>query len=94
MDPHRYDVVVVGHGAAGLTAALSAAESATGMRIALLEAAAETQRGGGTRWSPSNMRLASVSELAPGFEADMIAATGGQGDRAYFRRLAEEAPSA
>ncbi len=94
MDPHRYDVVVVGHGAAGLTAALSAAESSAGMRIALLEAAAETQRGGGTRWSPSNMRLASVSELAPGFEADMITATGGRGDRAYFRRLAEEAPVA
>lgn len=89
-----YDLVVVGHGAAGLAAALGAAESAPGARIALLEAADEAHSGGSTRWSPSNMRLASVSRLAPDFEADMHTATGGRGDRAYFRRLAAEAPAA
>lgn len=94
MQADNYDLVVVGHGAAGLAAALSAAESAPAARIALLEATSEAESGGGTRWSPSNMRLASVSELAPGFEADMLAATAGRGDPAYFRRLAEEAPAA
>ncbi len=97
-----HDLVVVGHGAAGLAAALSAAEVAAEAapavapeaRIVLLERTSEAQSGGGTRWSPSNMRLASVSALAPGFEVDMQTATGGRGDRAYFRRLAEEAPAA
>lgn len=94
MHADLYDIVVVGHGAAGLAAALAAAEASPGARIAVLEAATEAHSGGGTRWSPSNMRLASVSELAPGFEADMMAATGGRGDPAYFGRLAAEAPAA
>jgi tricarballylate dehydrogenase len=88
-----YDLVVVGHGAAGLAAALSAAESAPGARIAVLEKTAEATSGGGSRWSPSNMRLKSTAELAPGFEDDMDAASAGRGDRAYYRRLAIEAPS-
>ena len=94
MQASGHDLVVVGHGAAGLAAALSAVESAPVARIALLEATDEAHSGGGTRWSPSNMRLASVSTLAPGFEADMQVATGGRGDRAYFRCLADEAPGA
>ena len=94
MHTDGYDLVIVGHGAAGLAAALCAAESAPGARIAVLEAAIEANSGGGTRFSPSNMRLASVSALAPGFEADMASATGGRGDRDYFRRLAAEAPAA
>ena len=94
MQDAQHDLVVVGHGAAGLAAALSAAEAAPGARIAVLECTDEAQRGGGTRWSPSNMRLKSVTEIAPGFEEDMMEATGGRGDRAYFRTLAAEAPAA
>lgn len=85
------DIAVVGHGSAGLAAALAAAEAAPGARIAVLERTPEAGCGGGSRWSPSNMRLKSTAELAPGFEDDMMAATGGRGDRAYFRRLADEA---
>lgn len=88
-----YEIVVVGHGAAGLAAALAAAEASPGARIVVLEGAPEAECGGGTRWSPSNMRLRSTTELAPGFEADMQAATGGRGDRAYFSALAAEASS-
>lgn len=40
------------------------------------------------------MRMKSTAEIAPDFEVDMIAASAGRGDRAYFRRLAEEAPEA
>lgn len=40
------------------------------------------------------MRMKSTAEVAPGFEADMMAACGGRGDRAYFARLAKEAPDA
>ena len=93
MREHVYDIAVVGHGAAGLCAALCAAQSAPGLRIAVIERSPQSSSGGGTRWSPSNMRMKSTSEVAPGFEADMMAASGGHGDRAYFARLATEAPA-
>jgi tricarballylate dehydrogenase len=85
-------LVVVGHGAAGLAAALSAAEEAHGrglpIEITLLEKSREDEAGGNTRWSPSYMRLATTDRLAPGFEDDMLEASGGLADRNYFRTLA------
>jgi tricarballylate dehydrogenase len=88
-------LVVVGHGAAGLAAALSAAEQARGrglrVDITLLEKSREAEAGGNTRWSPSYMRLAAPNRLAPGFEEDMQQASGGLADQAYFRALAENA---
>jgi tricarballylate dehydrogenase len=88
-------LVVVGHGAAGLAAAVSAAEHARnrGLRIdiTLLEKSREDEAGGNTRWSPSYMRLAAPDRLAPGFEDDMQQASGGLADQAYFRTLAERA---
>ena len=88
-------LVVVGHGAAGLAAALSAAEQARGcglrLDITLLEKSREAEAGGNTRWSPSYMRLAAPDRLAPGFEEDMQQASGGLADQAYFRTLAENA---
>jgi tricarballylate dehydrogenase len=89
------NLVIVGHGAAGLAAALSAAEQARsrGLRIdiTLLEKSREEEAGGNTRWSPSYMRLATPDRLAPGFEDDMQLASGGLADRGYFRTLAEHA---
>jgi tricarballylate dehydrogenase len=88
-------LVVVGHGAAGLAAALSAAEQARSrglhIDITLLEKSRENEAGGNTRWSPSYMRLAAPDRLAPGFEDDMQGASGGLADRAYFRTLADHA---
>jgi tricarballylate dehydrogenase len=88
-------LIVVGHGAAGLAAALSAAEHARrcGLRldITLLEKSREDEAGGNTRWSPSYMRLAAPDRLAPGFEDDMQQASGGLAGRAYFQTLAEQA---
>lgn len=88
-----YDLAIIGHGAAGLAAAVAAAERAPGARIAVLERASEDSSGGNTRWSPSNMRMRSVGETLPGFEDDMMAVSGGRGDRAYFHKLAAEAPA-
>ncbi|MHB8267909.1 FAD-binding protein [Bradyrhizobium sp.] len=95
MTENSRKLVVVGHGAAGLAAALSAAEQA-GSRglhidITLLEKSREDEAGGNTRWSPSYMRLAAPDRLAPGFEEDMQQASGGLADQAYFRTLAEHA---
>jgi len=89
-----YDIVVVGHGAAGLSAALAAAESAPKASIAVLERLPKAESGGNTRWSPANTRMKSVDEMPLGFEQDMMAATEGQGEPAYFHRLTAEAPAA
>jgi tricarballylate dehydrogenase len=88
-------LVVVGHGAAGLAAALAAAEQARnrGLRIdiTLLEKSREAEAGGNTRWSPSYMRLDAPDRLAPGFEDDIQQSSSGLADAGYFRTLAENA---
>jgi tricarballylate dehydrogenase len=88
-------LVIVGHGAAGLAAALSAAEEAhrRGVRIEmmLLEKAPEQEAGGNTRFSPSNIRMDAPDRLAAGFEEDMQLASGGRANRAYFGTLAANA---
>ena len=92
-NPHR--LIVVGHGAAGLAAALSAAEQARSggvpIDVTLLEKAREDEAGGNTRWSPSNMRLDAPDRIDPAFADDMLGASGGRADPCYFRALAENA---
>lgn len=92
-DPQK--LVVVGHGAAGLAAALSAAEQAQSrglpIEITLLEKSREDEAGGNTRWSSSNMRLDAPDRLDPGFADDMLRVSGGLGDRSYFKTLADNA---
>src|ERR1700761_6893189 len=97
MNPDPQKLVIVGHGAAGLAAAVSAAEQARAsglaLEITLLEKTREAEAGGNTRWSPSYMRMAATDRPAPGFEDDMQHASGGLGDPDYFRTLAERAPA-
>src|SRR5882757_9174556 len=97
MTQNSRKLIVVGHGAAGLAAALSAIEHARARRlpidITVLEKSREEDAGGNTRWSPSYMRLAAADRLAPGFEDDMREASGGLADRNYFRTLADKAPA-
>lgn len=89
-----YDLVIIGHGVAGLVAAVSAAEVSPTAQIAILERASESASGGNTRYSPANMRMRSVNEVLPNFVDDMMAASGTRGDRAYFEKLADQAPAA
>jgi tricarballylate dehydrogenase len=97
MSENSRKLVIVGHGAAGLAAAVSAAEQARarGIRIGItvLEKSREDEAGGNTRWSPSYMRMAAPDRIAPGFEDDMLEASGGLADQGYFRTLAENAPA-
>ncbi|MBO0765917.1 MAG: FAD-binding protein, partial [Hyphomicrobiaceae bacterium] len=61
MDDPNATIVVVGSGAAGLSAALSAAEATASdvrnVRVVLIDSAPEGEHGGNTRWSPSYMRM-------------------------------------
>ena len=89
------NLIVVGQGAAGLSAALAAAQAAAGsaVRVTLVDKASEQEAGGNTRWSPSYMRMAAPDRVEPSFVHDMLAATKYQGDEAYFARLAHDAPA-
>jgi len=91
------NIIVIGHGAAGLAAALSAAEAARAAKlsvnITLLEKAPEADAGGNTRWTPSYMRMASVDRVEPSFVHDMLEATKFRGDESYFATLAAHAPA-
>ena len=88
---------MVGHGAAGLCAALhavvAARERGAGVRVTVLEHAPEEHCGGNSRWSPSNLRMASPEAMSPGFVDEVLAESRGRADRAYFERLAAEAPA-
>jgi tricarballylate dehydrogenase len=91
------NLIVVGQGAAGLAAALAAAQDAStrgsGVRVTLVDKASEAEAGGNTRWSPSNMRMAAPDRVEPSFVHDMLEATKFRGDESYFARLAKEAPA-
>jgi tricarballylate dehydrogenase len=88
-------LVVIGHGAAGLAAALAAAEqarrSSASIDISLIEKAPEDEAGGNTRWSPSYMQMEAPDRLAANFENDIREASGGRADPRYFGTLAENA---
>lgn len=62
-----FDVVVVGCGIAGLSAAVAALEQ--GARVAILERSSIEERGGQTRWTEAQMRMKSEHEVADDFES-------------------------
>ncbi|KAL7901867.1 FAD binding domain-containing protein [Trichoderma sp. TUCIM 5745] len=68
-----YDVLVVGGGNAGLVAALSAAE-VPGTKIAILEAAPRTERGGNSRFAGAIFRVAhgGQSDIFPLIHESMV----------------------
>jgi tricarballylate dehydrogenase len=93
----RCTIVVVGHGAAGLCAALSAVEAAgergIDARVTVIDRAPEAACGGNSRFSPSNIRMRTPDAIEPGFVDEIVVQSGGRADRAYFERLAAEAPA-
>ncbi|MCW4464738.1 FAD-dependent oxidoreductase [Glutamicibacter sp. MNS18] len=93
-----YDVVVVGSGAAGLTAAVRAAHD--GLKVAVIEKAAllggTTAAGGGVIWAPDNHlgKAAGFADSAQAGERYLQAAAGhavGAGDIVWYVRTASEA---
>ena len=67
MNTENFDVVVVGCGIAGLSAAASALQA--GAKVALLERAPREERGGQTRWTEALLRMKSETEVSDDFES-------------------------
>jgi len=69
-----FDVIVVGCGIAGLSAAATALQA--GARVAIIERAPKEERGGNTRWTEALLRMKSEREVSDDFEAHFAANAG------------------
>lgn len=65
----QFDLVVAGCGVAGLSAAVSAAES--GARVAVVERSTREERGGQSRYTEAYLRMKSLSEVTDDFETHL-----------------------
>ncbi|SFT75322.1 tricarballylate dehydrogenase [Actinopolyspora lacussalsi subsp. righensis] len=98
MDPESqdYDFIVVGFGAAGLSAALSYAEASENWerpaRIAVLERAPRAERGGATRWTGAFLRVDEQRNLDTDWVDHMRRVSGGLADEEYCRTLEQQTP--
>lgn len=83
MTGQRYDVLVVGCGIGGLSAAVSAAGH--GARVGIIERATREERGGNTRYTESFWRMKSETEVADDFEQRFADNGAGHADPALVR---------
>ncbi len=83
MDRDDFDVIVVGCGIAGLSAAITAQEN--GARVAILERAPKDERGGNTRYTESFWRMKSEDAVSEDFEDRFAANAGGWPDPGIVR---------
>src|SRR5215470_17904336 len=96
MSTDEADVIVVGSGAAGMAAALTAAVA--GARVTLLEKAAliggTTAVSGGLLWVPNHHRMAELGLSDPPADAIRYIERNadGRGDRALIAHYVERAP--
>ena len=92
----HYDLVVIGHGAAGLSSAVAYADAVTAPgrvpSIAVLERSSHEDRGGSTRYTGSWFRVTEDRQLDPRFVATMEEVSGGLADLDYCRTLERELP--
>lgn len=89
-----FDIVVIGCGVAGLSAAVSAVQSEFGstLRVAVLERASEAERGGNSRWTGAYLRLEDVYTPAEGFAQDLDRFSQGKIPAQYVTTLVERLP--
>ena len=82
IEDNGYDVIVVGCGIAGLSAAVSAQQA--GARVALLERAPREERGGNTRYTESFWRMQSHDAVSEDFVDRFAENAGGHLDPAVI----------
>lgn len=83
MQSENFDVIVVGCGIAGLSAAITALQG--GARVAVLERAPAEERGGNTRYTESFWRMKSEDAVSDDFEDRFAANAGGWPDPGIVR---------
>lgn len=92
-----YDVVVIGMGAAGLSAAVGYIDQAKAQgrqpSVAVLERSTKEKRGGSTRYTGSWFRVTEERGLDPLFVETMQSVSGGLADLDYCRTLERELPA-
>ena len=69
-----FDVIVIGSGISGLSAAVSAASA--GAKVVVLERSTKEEFGGNTRWTESYFRMKSDAEVSDDFEELLITNAG------------------
>ena len=79
-------IVVVGSGIAGLSAALSAAEA--GGAVTIVERAKEGEHGGNTRYTEAYLRMKSLDEPADDFVDHLAENAGGYVDASFLKEMA------
>lgn len=82
-----YDVVVVGGGIAGLSAAISAAED--GARVALLDRATAEETGGNTRYTEAYLRMKTLDEVADNLADPLVEDFMGHPDPGVHAQMGE-----
>lgn len=87
----QYDLVIIGTGVAGSTAAVAAAEAGPEMDIAIVERAPEGEHGGNSRWTDAYMRLNPDGTPAEDFRADFERFSKGKADMEIVDAIAERA---
>lgn len=84
-----YDVIVIGSGIAGLSAAVSAQEH--GAKVCIIERAPAHDAGGNTRHTGAYLRMKSANEVSDDFEDHFAANAGGYLDPLMMADAAREA---
>ena len=97
MITEEFDLVVVGCGGAGLSAAVSyieaAAERNYQARVVVLERAAESDRGGSTRWTTAGLRVNPDYTLDPRWVGRVQEVSKQLADLEFCRAFEKEVPS-
>ncbi len=90
-----YDIIIVGAGAAGTSAAVSAADTAKKLgepvRISIFEKSNEKDWGGNSRWTTAFFRMTDQDHLDPNLVQDLLGDSKGKFDRNYALTLEQNA---
>ncbi|PXY18914.1 FAD-dependent tricarballylate dehydrogenase TcuA [Prauserella muralis] len=89
------DIVVIGSGIAGLSAAVSAAEELAGepgRSVTVVDRADPAQAGGNSKWTSAYLRLEDIYEVADSFVDDVVAFSGGRTSSSYVETLVRHLP--
>jgi tricarballylate dehydrogenase len=97
LDDATYDIIVIGCGAAGLSAAVTSIERGVELghrlRVAVIEVAPKEERGGATRWSGAGLRVNQDHKLDPLWVGRVQEASRGLADLDYCKAFEAAVPS-